>query len=302
MGVDVVAETRVVGQRRVWARRRGEFHDDAGALAGLGPHRLGADRRARRADPDPGRVRRGVPASLRRPARSSGSRCRRRRPARRRGRSRSGPTSSTRRPTSTTRSTSTGSRRPSSRRPLRMRRGRDRRPAAPLPARVRGGRRRRHGPRGRRLARRGRHVVLPADGHRRSGRVPGSDRFRTMEERHDPDRRARWPDLRRHRRRPGRGRRRDRGRPDRRTSARASTATSAVDVAGRTLLPGLFDCHTHVCISDIDLLGEPSSSRSRYQFYEAQRNLPGDARGSGSRRSATPAAPTSGSSRRSRTG
>lgn len=32
MGVDVVAETRVVGQRRVWARRRGEFHDDAGAL------------------------------------------------------------------------------------------------------------------------------------------------------------------------------------------------------------------------------------------------------------------------------
>ena len=32
MGVDVAAETRVVGQRRVWARRRGEFHDDAGAL------------------------------------------------------------------------------------------------------------------------------------------------------------------------------------------------------------------------------------------------------------------------------
>jgi acyl-ACP thioesterase len=32
MGVDIVAETRVVGQRRVWARRRGEFHDDAGSL------------------------------------------------------------------------------------------------------------------------------------------------------------------------------------------------------------------------------------------------------------------------------
>jgi acyl-ACP thioesterase len=32
MGVDVIAETRVVGQRRVWARRRGEFHDDAGAV------------------------------------------------------------------------------------------------------------------------------------------------------------------------------------------------------------------------------------------------------------------------------
>jgi acyl-ACP thioesterase len=32
MGADVVAETRVVGQRRVWARRRGEFHDDAATL------------------------------------------------------------------------------------------------------------------------------------------------------------------------------------------------------------------------------------------------------------------------------
>jgi acyl-ACP thioesterase len=32
MGDDVVAETTIVGQRRVWARRRGEFHDDAGAL------------------------------------------------------------------------------------------------------------------------------------------------------------------------------------------------------------------------------------------------------------------------------
>jgi acyl-ACP thioesterase len=30
MGVDVVAETRVLGQKRVWARRRGEFRDDAG--------------------------------------------------------------------------------------------------------------------------------------------------------------------------------------------------------------------------------------------------------------------------------
>ena len=32
MGGDVVAETTVVGQRRVWARRRGEFHDEAGTL------------------------------------------------------------------------------------------------------------------------------------------------------------------------------------------------------------------------------------------------------------------------------
>jgi len=32
MGADVVAQTRVVGQRRVWARRRGEFHDEDGTL------------------------------------------------------------------------------------------------------------------------------------------------------------------------------------------------------------------------------------------------------------------------------
>jgi acyl-ACP thioesterase len=32
MGVNVLAETTVVGQRRVWARRRGEFHDEAGTL------------------------------------------------------------------------------------------------------------------------------------------------------------------------------------------------------------------------------------------------------------------------------
>ncbi|HSH21683.1 MAG TPA: amidohydrolase family protein [Candidatus Caenarcaniphilales bacterium] len=46
----------------------------------------------------------------------------------------------------------------------------------------------------------------------------------------------------------------------------------AIDVSGRTLLPGLFDCHTHVIVSDIDqwrLLQMPFS----YQFYEAARNL-----------------------------
>jgi acyl-ACP thioesterase len=32
MGADVISETRVVGQRRVWARRRGEFHDEDGTL------------------------------------------------------------------------------------------------------------------------------------------------------------------------------------------------------------------------------------------------------------------------------
>src|SRR5436305_1561759 len=46
----------------------------------------------------------------------------------------------------------------------------------------------------------------------------------------------------------------------------------AVDVAGRTLLPGLFDCHTHVTITHIDtmrFIQEPFSLR----FYEAERNL-----------------------------
>jgi acyl-CoA thioester hydrolase len=32
MGDDVIAETRVVGQKRVWARRRGEFRDAAGRV------------------------------------------------------------------------------------------------------------------------------------------------------------------------------------------------------------------------------------------------------------------------------
>jgi imidazolonepropionase-like amidohydrolase len=46
----------------------------------------------------------------------------------------------------------------------------------------------------------------------------------------------------------------------------------SVDVTGRTLLPGLFDCHTHVVFSHIDLwklLQQPFS----YRFYEGARNL-----------------------------
>jgi imidazolonepropionase-like amidohydrolase len=46
----------------------------------------------------------------------------------------------------------------------------------------------------------------------------------------------------------------------------------AVDVAGRTILPGLFDCHTHVVVSSIDtmrLLQTPFS----YRFFQAARNL-----------------------------
>ncbi len=45
-----------------------------------------------------------------------------------------------------------------------------------------------------------------------------------------------------------------------------------VDCSGRTLLPGLFDCHVHVVISHVDeyLLAQTPFS---YQFYEAARNL-----------------------------
>ena len=89
--------------------------------------------------------------------------------------------------------------------------------------------------------------MLPADGRSADRKCSGQRSFQ-MEERHDPDRRARWPGVRRHRRGPGRGRRRDRGRPDRRTSARASTATRrSTSPAGRCC-PGLFDCHTHVML------------------------------------------------------
>jgi imidazolonepropionase-like amidohydrolase len=46
----------------------------------------------------------------------------------------------------------------------------------------------------------------------------------------------------------------------------------SVDVAGRTILPGLFDCHTHVVVSSIDtmrLLQTPFS----YRFFQAATNL-----------------------------
>lgn len=45
-----------------------------------------------------------------------------------------------------------------------------------------------------------------------------------------------------------------------------------VDCAGRTLLPGMFDCHTHVMFSDLDAwkrVQQPFSLR----YYEAARNL-----------------------------
>jgi imidazolonepropionase-like amidohydrolase len=49
-------------------------------------------------------------------------------------------------------------------------------------------------------------------------------------------------------------------------------ADEAVDVAGRTVLPGLFDCHTHVCISDVDPVKRALAPFS-YQFFEASQNL-----------------------------
>jgi imidazolonepropionase-like amidohydrolase len=46
----------------------------------------------------------------------------------------------------------------------------------------------------------------------------------------------------------------------------------AVDVAGRHLLPGLFDCHTHVTLTSINLLGIVQTPFS-YRFYETVQNL-----------------------------
>ena len=46
----------------------------------------------------------------------------------------------------------------------------------------------------------------------------------------------------------------------------------AVDVGGRYLLPGLFDCHTHVTLSDVNLLGLLQAPFS-YRFFQTVRNL-----------------------------
>ena len=45
-----------------------------------------------------------------------------------------------------------------------------------------------------------------------------------------------------------------------------------VDVAGRTILPGLFDCHVHVCVSHVDTWKRAQQPFS-YEFFEAARNL-----------------------------
>jgi imidazolonepropionase-like amidohydrolase len=45
-----------------------------------------------------------------------------------------------------------------------------------------------------------------------------------------------------------------------------------LDVSGKTLLPGLFDCHTHLIISNVDLWKHVQAPFS-YRFFEAVRNL-----------------------------
>ena len=45
-----------------------------------------------------------------------------------------------------------------------------------------------------------------------------------------------------------------------------------IDVAGKALLPGLFDCHTHVVVSSIDAVRNLQTPFS-YRFYEAADNL-----------------------------
>ena len=46
----------------------------------------------------------------------------------------------------------------------------------------------------------------------------------------------------------------------------------AIDLGARALLPGLFDCHTHVTISDVNIFGMVQKPFS-LAFYEAERNL-----------------------------
>ncbi|MDQ4034923.1 MAG: amidohydrolase family protein [Chloroflexota bacterium] len=45
-----------------------------------------------------------------------------------------------------------------------------------------------------------------------------------------------------------------------------------VDLAGKAILPGLFDCHTHVMVSTIDLTRNLQTPFS-YRFYQAMQNL-----------------------------
>ena len=46
----------------------------------------------------------------------------------------------------------------------------------------------------------------------------------------------------------------------------------AVDVGGRHLLPGMFDCHTHVTLTSVDLMGILQAPFS-YRFFQTVQNL-----------------------------
>lgn len=45
-----------------------------------------------------------------------------------------------------------------------------------------------------------------------------------------------------------------------------------IDLNGKGVLPGMFDCHTHVVVSDIDVVTNLHKPFS-YRFFEAARNL-----------------------------
>jgi len=49
-------------------------------------------------------------------------------------------------------------------------------------------------------------------------------------------------------------------------------ADERLDISGKTILPGLFDCHTHVTFSTIDTMRRLQTPFS-YRFYEAMHNL-----------------------------
>ena len=229
----------------------GRVHPAGRQPRGLGPHGLGHDRRPRRADPDPGDLRRGVQDPRVDRADGAGRRCRRPRPGRRRDGSPFGPTSSIRWTTSTTRSTSTGSRRRSW--PPAATGRSSTRVAPPLSPRVRGRGRRGRGPRRRRLA----GAATARRGRTGCPGASGTDLFRaTLTTRRRPMTRTVFKGGRLF---DGTG-----AAPGRLATSPSRTAGSsgvgtgldgdeAVDLEGRTILPGLFDCHVHVTVSDVDL-------------------------------------------------
>ena len=306
MGTTIGARTAIVGIRRVFARRRGEFRLRRRDAGRLGPHRLGADRRPRRPDPDPADLRRDVRRRATDRARSAASRCRRRRRTRSVAGSRSGPTSSTRWTTSNNAvyldwlEEAILAAPPEAAEPRRSPHGRvDYRLEYALAAEA------------------GAELEAPPGPTTTAGatgsptRPTGADLFRARLEPGEPARTRRRIDD-----------------PDRAagaagcSTARAPTPRAAdvaiedgrivgvgtgldgdeaIDVRGRTILPGLFDCHTHVMHLERRPVGRGPAAVLAPVLRGGARTSRRRSR-SGSRRSATPAAPTSGSSRRSSDG